>query len=314
MESSRSGSIMSNVFRPRISQAKDLFPIVRAHLAAAAALHSLPAGLSFDLLPIVEDGIAGYEILPNRATQTYLTIGWERRGKPVVRESSYLDGRPTNLRVVAVDGQAATADATAPGRLRQRDTVFRDWPSAAEAVWSELARLFPQQSRHAIELHDLRHEELDEALATAYRHLAEIDPHIDFCGVPDEAQYGFALTDPKGGRGQLVARHPETWTLWFESSAGKVQEEWPMLPGSTNPTEGWVHASNVPLPAVAGSPGPPLAAASRGFRLKDRGGDRRHGERRHADRRQLARSSEDRRQAERRQDERRQARFGSAPI
>ncbi|HET7096434.1 MAG TPA: hypothetical protein VFJ68_03530, partial [Casimicrobiaceae bacterium] len=80
---------MSNVFRPRISQAKDLFPIVRAHLAAAAALHSLPAGLSFDLLPIVEDGIAGYEILPNRATHTYLTIGWERRGKPVVRESSY---------------------------------------------------------------------------------------------------------------------------------------------------------------------------------------------------------------------------------
>jgi hypothetical protein len=305
---------MSNVFRPRMSQAKDLFPIVRAHLAAAAALHSLPAGLSFDLLPIVEDGIAGYEILPNRTTQTYLTIGWERRGKPVVRESSYLDGRPASLRVVAVDGQAPMSDSAAHRRLRQRDTVHPDWPSAAEAVWSELARLFPQEPRHAIELHDLWHEELDEAFATAYRRLAEVDPHMDFCGVPDEAQYGFALTGPKGGRGQLVARRPETWTLWFESPAGTVQEEWPMLPGSMNPMEGWVHASSVPLPALGRGLGAALAATSRRTRLKDRGGDRRHGDRRRADRRHTARLSEDRRQGERRQNDRRQTRFNNAPV
>ena len=303
---------MSNVFRPRISQAKDLFPIVRAHLAAAAALHSLPAGLSFDLLPIVEDGIAGYEILPNRATHTYLTIGWERRGKPVVRESSYVDGRPASLRVVAIDGRPAAADAAAQRRLRQRDTVYPDWPSAAEALWSELAQLFPQEPRHAIELHDLRHEELDEALATAHGHLAEIDPQIDFCGVPDEAQYGFALTEPKGGRGQLVARHPETWTLWFESSAGTVDEEWPMLPGSTHPSDGWVHASNAPLPALPSVAA--TAATVQRIRLKDRGGDRRCGERRSADRRHAARSLLDRRQSERRHNDRRQARFANAPI
>ena len=305
---------MSNVFRPRISQAKDLFPIVRAHLAAAATLHSLPAGVSFDLLPIVEDGIAGYEILPNRATHTYLTIGWERRGRPVVRESSYVDGRPASLRVVASDGKPAAADAVALRRLRQRDTEFSDWPSAAEALWSELARLFPQEPRHAIELHDLRHEELDEALATAHSHLADVDPRIDFCGVPDEAQYGFALTEPKGGRGQLVARHPETWTLWFESSAGTVEQEWPMLPGSTHPTDGWVHASSVPLPLFAGGLTPTAAGAAKRTRLKDRAGDRRCGERRSAERRHAARSSLDRRQGDRRRDDRRQERFGNAPI
>jgi hypothetical protein len=298
---------MSNVFRPRISQAKDLFPIVRAHLAAAAALHSLPAGLALELLPIVEDGIAGYELLPNRSAQTYLTIGWERRGKPVVRESSYLDGRPASLRVVSVDGQPAIADAASLRRLRQRDSVFPDWPSAAEAVWSELARLFPQEPRHAIELHDLRQEELDEALATAYRLLAERDPHIDFCGVPDEAQYGFALTDPKGGRGQLVARHPETWTLWFESPAGSVQEEWAMLPGSTNPSDGWVHASSVPLSVPASIFVPALSAASHKIRPKDRGGDRRRGDRRRAESRHAARTSEERRQGERRRTDRRLA-------
>ena len=295
---------MSNAFRPRISQAKDLFPVVRAHLAAAAALHSLPAGVSLELLPIVEDGLVGYEILPNRATVTYLTIGWERRGKPVVRESSYLDGRPASLRVVAIDGQASAPDAARLGRLRQRDSVFPDWPSAAEAVWSELSRLFPQEPRHAIELHDLRHEELDEALATAHHHLSEFDPQIDFCGVPDEAQYGFALTDPKGGHGQLVARHPETWTLWFDSPAGTVQQEWPMLPGSTNPTDGWVRASSVPLPPTA-SGIPALASAPPRIRLKDRAGDRRRGERRLAERRHAARSSRDRRQGERRQTDRR---------
>jgi hypothetical protein len=307
---------MSNVFRPRISQARELFPIVRAHLVASAALHSLPAGLSLDLLPIVEDGLAGYEILPNRATQTYLTIGWDRRGRSLVRESSYRDGRPATLRVAAVDGQARPAAAMALRRLRQRDTVFSDWPSAAEAVWSELSRQFPHEPRHTIELHDLRQEELDEALATAYRHLAErdpqIDPQIDFCGVPDEAQYGFALTDPKGGRGYLVARHPETWSLWFESPAGSVREEWPMLPGSTNPSEGWVRASSRPLPDAASGGVHVLAAASRRIRLRDREGDRRHGERRDRDRRLMPRFSQDRRQGERRQTDRRQAHPGGS--
>jgi hypothetical protein len=302
---------MSNVFRPRLSQAKDLFPIVRAHLAAAAALHSLPAGLALELLPIVEDGLVGYEILPNRATHTYLTIGWERRGKPVVRESTYLDGQPASLRVVSADGEAAAEEAVAPRRLRQRDSVYPDWPSAAEALWSELSRLFPQEPRHAIELHDLRHEELDEALATAYRHLAESDPHIDFCGVPDEAQYGFALTDPKGGRGQLVARDPETWTLWFQSSIGIVTEQWPMLPGSTNPADGWVRASSAPATVPAVGRVPAVAAASQRIRLKDRGGDRRRGDRRLAERRRTVRSSQDRRQGERRQADRRQPHPGS---
>jgi hypothetical protein len=305
---------MLSFFRPRISQAKDLFPIVRAHLAAAAALHSLPAGLSLDLLPIVEDGLAGYEILPSRSTHTYLTIGWDQRGKPVVRESSYLDGPPSGLRVVSVDGQAAPVDSGAPHRLRQRDSVLPDWPTAAEAVWSELARLFPHEPRYAIELHDLWHEELDDALGTAHRHLADCDPHIDCCGVPDEAQYGFALTDPKGGRGQLVARHPELWTLWFQSSIGTVREEWAMLPGSSDAFDGWVCASGAPLTVTSGALVTPLAAAFPRGRRGDGGSDRRRGDRRHADRRHAARSYEERRQGDRRQSDRRESWSGSAPV
>jgi hypothetical protein len=301
-------------FRPRISQAKDLFPIVRTHLAAAAALHSLPAGFSLDLLPIVEEGIAGYEVLPSRASYTFLTIGWDERGKPVLRESTYLDGPPGGLRVVSIDGQAQPVDCGAPQRLRQRDSVLPDWPTAAEAVWSELARLDPQEPRYAIEVHDLRLEELDEALATAYRHLADFDPDIDFCGVPDEAQYGFALSDAKGGRGQLIARHPETWTLWFQSATGTIHEEWAMLPGSGNAIEGWVRASGTPVSAPSGVVVSALAAASQRSWRRERGGDRRHGERRRADRAHEERPYEDRREGERRQSDRRQSRLGTTTV
>jgi hypothetical protein len=296
---------MPSFFRPRISQAKDLFPIIRTHLAAAAALHSLPAGLSFDLLPIVEDDLAGYEILPNRPTYTYLTIGWDARGKPVLRESAYLDGPPSGLRVVSVEGQTVPlADSGALHRLRQRDSDLPDWPTAAEAVWSELARLFPQEPRYAIELNELRYEELDEALGVAYRHLADSDPQIDFCGVPNEAQYGYALSDLKGGRGQLVARQPDTWTLWFQSATGTVHEEWAMLPGS-EASGAWVRASGAPLSPASGSFVPALVAVAQRSRRRDRAGDRRHEDRRHADRRHAERSYEERRQGERRQSDRR---------
>ena len=305
---------MPSFFRPRISQAKDLFPIVRSHLAAAAAVHSIPAGLSLDLLPIVEDDVAGYEILPNRPAYTYLTLGWDQRGKPVLRESAYLDGPPSGLRVVSVEGQTVPlSDSGALHRLRQRDSVLPDWPTAAEAVWSELARLFPQEPRHAIELHDLRYEELDEALGVAYRYLADFDPLIEFCGVPNEAQYGYALTDAKGGRGQLIARHPETWTLWFQSSTGTVHEEWSMLPGS-DAADAWVRASGAPLAPATGSFVPALAAVTQRSRRRDHGGDRRHDDRRRADRRPPERVDEERRQGERRQSDRRQPHSSNAPV
>ena len=305
---------MASSFRPRISQAKDFFPIVRGHLVAAASLHSLSTGLSLDLLPIVEDGLAGYEVLPNRPTQTYLTIGWDARGTPVVRESTYLEGPPSGLRVVAVDGEPAPGDPGAMRhRLRQRDSEFPDWPTAAEALWSELTRAFPQEPRHAIELHDLRLEELDEALGVAYRHLAECDPQIDFCGVPDEAQYGFALTDASGGRGQLAARHPGTWSLWFQSGTVNVREEWPMLPGSNDAARVWVSASTAALSEPSGAFAPALAAASSRSARRDHGGDRRHGDRRSGDRRHEARPYDDRRQGERRREDRRHTRPDITP-
>src|SRR5262245_53402782 len=121
---------------PRISHAKDLLPIIRDHLIAAAPHHSLPAGLSLDLLPIVEDGLVCYEFLPNQATNSYLSIGCDDRGVPVLRQRRYRAESSGGLRVAAVNGRTLSSGGKGAGsNLRRRDAILPDWPSTAEAAW-----------------------------------------------------------------------------------------------------------------------------------------------------------------------------------
>ena len=287
---------------PRLSQAKDLLPIIRGHLVAAAPHHTLPAGLSLELLPIVEDGLVGYEFLPNQATNSYLTIGCDDRGVPVLRQRAYNAESPSALRVAAVNGRKLAQGARAAGQsLRRRDAILPDWPSTAEAAWIELAALFPQQPRHDIEVDEASHECLDEALAIAHEHLIDWDPCIDFCGIPDEAQYGFALTHANGGRGLLASRQPGHWALWFQCPYAALSEEWSIaLPGSRGAST-WACAGATPryttqhaallFPAVKATSGAPA-------RRRAKSGDRREGDRRNADRR-----NDERRHAERRRTE-----------
>jgi hypothetical protein len=287
---------------PRLSQAKDLLPIIRGHLVAAAAHHTLPAGLSLELLPIVEDGLVGYEFLPNQATNTYLTIGCDDRGIPVLRERSYRGEPSSALRVAAVNGRALSQGERVAGQsLRRRDAILSDWTSAAEAAWIELAALFPQQPRHDIEVDESEHECLDEALALAHEHLVDWDPCIDFCGVPDEAQYGFALTHANGGHGLLASRQPGQWALWFQCPHAALNEEWSIAP-LTHGASAWASAGAIPrytaqhaaLLFPANKTESPARTHRRGTSGDRReGDDRRSADRRHADRRHGDRRSSD---------------------
>jgi hypothetical protein len=54
-----------------------------------------------DLLPIVEDGLFGYELLPDRNTHTYVTIDCNAQGEPFLRKTSYGVGVPNALRIPA---------------------------------------------------------------------------------------------------------------------------------------------------------------------------------------------------------------------
>src|SRR5208282_572042 len=98
-------SSVSRAFCPRLAEAPHLLSSVRAHLGASAYRHPLPTGMELDLLPIVEDGLFGYELVPDRRTHTYLTIGCDARGEPIVRKTLYDVGTANALRLAAANGR-----------------------------------------------------------------------------------------------------------------------------------------------------------------------------------------------------------------
>ncbi len=213
---------------PRLSQAMLLLPLLRAQLGGAASHYSLPAGLSIDLLPIVEDGIFGYELLPNRDTHTYVTLGADANDAPVVRRNLYCTSAPSALRLATVSGGPLLQhELDAWDDIEQRDVRYSDWPSAAAAVWTELARLFADRPRYAIAIHDEGHAAFDHTLGVARSRLHGSDPSIEFCGLPEEAQYGFVLKGARGGHGNLVLRSRGSWELHWTTPTTRIHEQWP---------------------------------------------------------------------------------------
>lgn len=218
---------MSRAFYPRLAEAPHLLSFVRGHLRACAARHPLPMGMELDLLPIAEDGLFGYELVPDRKTHSYLTIGCDAMGGPVVRTTQYDLGTAYALQLVAANGHILSrSERAARRRIQQRDAHFADWSSAVEAAWAQLAWLFPERPRRPIMLRETAHRCLDEALSIAQYHLARWNPCIRFCGLPNEAQQGFALTGAEGARGELLFQRPDIWMLRYTAPPHAVYESW----------------------------------------------------------------------------------------
>jgi hypothetical protein len=221
---------MSTSFCPRLSEARHLLPLLRSHLLSAAARYPLPVGLTIDLLPIVEDGLFGYELVPDRQTHTYVTIGCDAQGEPVLRKASYGLGAPDALQLVAVNGHLLSRGERATCyRTLQRDAQFPDWPHAAEAVWAQLLSFFPERPRQPAVVREHVHRCLDEALSIAQSHLAPWNPFIEFCGLPNEAQQGFALKGAQGEHGELVFQRPHIWMLRWKAPPEAVYESWSVV-------------------------------------------------------------------------------------
>ena len=64
------------------------------------------------------------------------------------------------------------------------------------------------------------HRCLDEALSIAQSHLAPWNPFIEFCGLLNEAQQGFALRGAKGEYGELVFREAGHLDAALEGAPG----------------------------------------------------------------------------------------------
>ena len=218
---------MPRSFCPRVSEARYLLPLLRSHLIAAALRYPLSAGLALDLLPIVDDGLFGYELIPDRNTHSYVTIGCNAQSAPVLRKTSYGVGAPNTLQLVGVHGQIPSRSARAfRYGTQQRDSRFSEWTSAADSAWEHLLLLFPERPRKAVAVREHAHRCLDEALSIAQSHLSPSNPFIQFCGLPTEAQLGFALTDANGGHGELVFQRPDIWMLRWKAPRQAVYESW----------------------------------------------------------------------------------------
>ena len=223
-------SAVSGTFCPRLSEARHLLPLLRSHLIAAAARYPLAAGLALDLLPIVEDGLFGYELVPDRKTHTYVTLGRNVQGEPVLRKTLYGVGAPDTLQLVAVNGHILSrSERAARYSTQQRDYHFADWPAAAESAWAHLLSLFPERPRRPVAVREHMHRCLDEALTIAHSHLAHWNPFIQFCGQPNEAQHGFGLTGAKGEHGELVFQRPDIWMLRWKAPPQAVYESWSVV-------------------------------------------------------------------------------------
>ena len=66
---------------PRLSEAKHLLPLLRGYLVGAAPER---IATPIDLVPIVEDGLFGYELIPDGDMHVYPIIGRNAQGEPVV--------------------------------------------------------------------------------------------------------------------------------------------------------------------------------------------------------------------------------------
>ena len=210
---------------PRLSEAKLILPVISGNLDAATSEH--PHCATLELWPIVEEGLFGYELVPERDTHTYVIIGRNADGEPSVRATSYGVGGPNHLQLIAVNGRTLSRkDREARYRTQTRDEVFSDWRAAANAACARLRILFPHRERHDTTRSSRAYRYLEHALHVAHSHLARWDPLIAFFGLPNEAQLGFPLIGAEGKQGELMLKGPDTWLLHWHAPPDLVIESW----------------------------------------------------------------------------------------
>ncbi len=208
--------------------------MIRAHLLDAAVARMLPCAI--DLLPIVEDGLFGYELVPDRETHTYLIVGSNAEGTPILRQITYGVGAPGMLRLAAVNGHhVSRSERAARFSTSVRDEPFSNWFDAAESAWVQLLRLFPKTLRQPEAPRNDLHG-FEEALATAHLHLIRWDPFIQFFGLPNEAQLGYALTGTNGEHGTLTFEQPDTWSLHWTTATEVLYESWATVTDDLDPS------------------------------------------------------------------------------
>ena len=166
-------------------------------------------GSRIDLLPIVEDGLVGYEFLPELGNdrRTSRSVATSAASRCCARAPYRARGAAASFGSASVDGRTLLPEERARRRASLPPSAIPSCPigrSAAEAAWTELAALFPEQPRQGIEVHDAPHAVPRRGDGDRLRAPGRCRIRASiFAACPDEAHYGFALKHADGGRGQL---------------------------------------------------------------------------------------------------------------
>ncbi len=224
---------------PRLSEASHVLRLIRGYLVGTA---SRPLATTVDLVPIVEDGLFGYELVPERDLHVYPIIGCNAQGEPALRVTSF-DSRARSLHLVTPDGGVQFRSGRATRfAVQTSDHPFPNWLTAAESAWAHVRTPSAQLREQAPIRREKAHRSLDRALAVAHSHLGAWDPFIEFLGLPNEAQLGFALSDAGGGRGTLILQTPATWVLRWNSPEATINRSWPRTSPGTGIDADWPEA------------------------------------------------------------------------
>jgi len=219
-------------FCPRLSTAKDALPLIWRNLIAAVSRNR--RSFNFDAIPIVEGGLLGFELVPDRPAHSYLILGCNAKGEPVLRKTSYGLEAPGALNLIARDGRVLPhGERVARSAVQPRDYLFGDWPMASQTALDTLSSLCPELGRRT---HTLRESQpgFEDALAVAYALLVRWDPFIYFVGLPHEACMGFELAGASGERGRLSSPKPNHWTLEWSASDEGIHKTWSWIVGESH--------------------------------------------------------------------------------
>jgi len=248
---------------PRLSDARALLPLIRTHVEAEAARRPLPVAV--DLLPVVDDDLFGYELLPECSLDDFVIVGRDAADAPVVRRTRSGGTSPAALRLAAVNGRPASWRAYVPrARMVRTDERVGAWTVAAATALAALRASVGERPVAATRWHAQVHEAhpgLERALAWAGTRLATVDPRIQFFGLPNEAQMGFSLVGDGDSQGRLALEGAAGWTLRWTAPDGTLAD---VLPPAASPrprapgAPAWERRRNVRRAGDAGAASDPV--------------------------------------------------------
>ena len=199
------------LFCPRISEARRLLPAVRRELVGRRLPLSLVYGAEGRIGPDCRRrAVRAVELVPDRKTHTYVTIGCDATGEPTLRKTLYGDGARNALQLVAADGRTKFATLLPKPTERRIVNPLPGLGLCSRVGVGAASRPFSgKRPRQPVVIAEHVHQCLDQALSIAHSYLAKWVPFTSLLRRAKRGPTGIRLDGTRGARrtGLPTARH-----------------------------------------------------------------------------------------------------------